>query len=59
LKQFGVVPYLSHWLGHESNGSLLEELKRRNWGNQLLAGPFENLSTFCVFGVEIDLTVDG
>jgi secreted Zn-dependent insulinase-like peptidase len=51
--------YVANCVGHESAGSILAELKRLGWANQLMAGPFETLSTFVVFGVEIDLTEQG
>lgn len=57
--RYGASAYISHCLGHESDGSLLAELKHRGWANQLMAGHFEATSQFVVFGCECDLTSQG
>ncbi len=51
--------YLSALIGHEGEGSLLVELKRRGWANRLSAGPsfvYDDTSTLTV---DIDLTPEG
>lgn len=50
---------LSHLLGHEAPGSLLALLKKKGWAEELLAGLSRDNRTFCLFKVEIDLTVEG
>jgi insulysin len=50
---------LGHLLGHEGQGSILELLKARNWGNELSAGVNLGSSCFTVFGISIDLSEEG
>ena len=51
--------YLSHLLGHESEGSLLSLLKRKGWADALCAGDFHSSSDFALFEVQVDLTEEG
>ncbi|KNC32106.1 Insulin-degrading enzyme [Lucilia cuprina] len=51
--------YLSHLLGHEGKGSLLSELRRLGWCNDLLAGHQNTLNGFGFFEISIDLTQEG
>lgn len=44
--------YISHLVGHEGPGSLLSELKARNWATSLCAGVIR-LAWFAQFGCEI------
>ncbi len=48
--------YLSHLIGHEGNGSILELLKQKGWANELSAGMSKNNSDWGCFTVSIDLT---
>ncbi len=56
---FGVCDYFSYVLGHEGPGSLALVLKTRGWANSVVCGRFEDLSTFCFFGAEVELTMEG
>jgi secreted Zn-dependent insulinase-like peptidase len=55
--------YVSHLLGHESQGSLLHEAKARGWASSLVAGgDFSGLDTntgCCLFPVVLSLTRKG
>lgn len=51
--------FLSHYIGHEGNGSLLSLLKRRGWANSLRAGSGGGTTGFDFFKVTIDLTEAG
>ncbi|KAJ1565819.1 Insulinase (Peptidase M16), partial [Nowakowskiella sp. JEL0078] len=51
--------YLSHLLGHESEGSILSLLKRNSWATGLSAGESRPANGFGFFKVSIDLTDDG
>ena len=51
--------YLSHLLGHESEGSLLSLLKSRNWVDSLVAGETHVASDFSLFEVKMDLSEEG
>ena len=48
--------YVSHLLGHESEGSLLSLLKNKGWADQLMAGESRSHSDFACFDVTIELT---
>lgn len=48
--------YISHLLGHEGQGSLLSELKRRGWVSQLQAGANKAARGFGFFNVDLDLS---
>ena len=55
--------YISHLLGHESQGSLLSALKEKMWVNGCSAGvglsDFENASSHALFTVNFTLTEEG
>ncbi|MFT6915883.1 MAG: insulysin [Motiliproteus sp.] len=51
--------YLSTLLGHEGEGSLLAELKRRGWASALSAGPGFVYDDTSALSVNIDLTPQG
>ena len=51
--------YISALLGHEGEGSLLAELKRRGWANNLSAGPGFNYADSATLSVNIGLTREG
>jgi len=51
--------YFSHLLGHEGKGSLLSELKKREWCSYLSAGEELSVENFGFFKVSTDLTVAG
>ncbi|MEH6471914.1 MAG: insulinase family protein [Halopseudomonas sp.] len=51
--------YLSALIGHEGEGSLLAELKRRGWANNLSAGPGFNYQDTASLSVNISLTPQG
>ena len=51
--------YLSALIGHEGEGSLLAELKKRGWANSLSAGPEFNYSDSAALAVNIGLTQAG
>ena len=47
------------WLiGHEGEGSLLSELKRRGWANGLSAGPYAVSETHSLFSIGVMLTAE-
>jgi secreted Zn-dependent insulinase-like peptidase len=51
--------YVGNLLGHEGAGSLLSELKRRMWANELSAGVSSdgyNTNT-CTYNFDIDVTL--
>lgn len=48
--------YLAHLIGHEGPGSILAYLRRRNWANELSAGPSHSASGFSFFEVSIEAT---
>eukprot|EP01124_Arcella_intermedia_P016527 TRINITY_DN23144_c0_g1_i1.p1 TRINITY_DN23144_c0_g1~~TRINITY_DN23144_c0_g1_i1.p1 ORF type:complete len:973 (+),score=184.03 TRINITY_DN23144_c0_g1_i1:70-2919(+) len=50
---------LGHLLGHEGEGSILAELKRKGWVNELLGGTLEEGLGFSFFGVQMKLAKDG
>lgn len=51
--------YLGHLIGHEGPGSLLSELKKRGWVNQLSAGENNGAKGFMFFMLDADLTEEG
>ncbi|XP_075160301.1 insulin degrading metalloproteinase [Haematobia irritans] len=51
--------YLTHLLGHEGKGSILSELRRLGWSNDLLASHHNILHGFGFFEIHITLTQDG
>uniref|UniRef100_A0A915HZ04 Insulin-degrading enzyme n=1 Tax=Romanomermis culicivorax TaxID=13658 RepID=A0A915HZ04_ROMCU len=51
--------YVSHLLGHEGEGSLLSELKRKGWVNGLSAGPQISAKGFGFFNVDFELSEEG
>jgi insulysin len=51
--------YVSHLLGHESDGSLFALLKKNGWATQLVAGDFGSIADVSQFTCNISLTVDG
>ncbi|KOS15541.1 ste23-metalloprotease involved in a-factor processing [Malassezia pachydermatis] len=50
---------LSHFIGHEGDGSLFSCLKQRGWANSLSAGSSINAEGFELFKIHIDLTTEG
>src|SRR3989344_2986946 len=48
--------YLSHLIGHESQGSLLSLLKKRGLANELSAGSSRSAADFELFKISIKLT---
>lgn len=51
--------YLSHLIGHESEGSILAYLKELGYANGLSCGVSHSCSTFATFCIAIDLTSKG
>ena len=51
--------YLSHLLGHESEGSIYYFLKQQEYITALYAGPFEQDSSVILYKLEIELTEKG
>ncbi|RNA20606.1 insulin-degrading enzyme isoform X1, partial [Brachionus plicatilis] len=51
--------YISHLVGHEGEGSLLSELKRKGWCNHLYAGSRREARGFQFFSIHLDLTEQG
>jgi insulysin len=51
--------YISHLLGHEGEGSLLSELKRKGWCNNLYSGQRREALGFQFYNLTVDLTEDG
>jgi len=48
--------YISHLLGHEGAGSILELLKQKGWANELSAGESRSCSDWSSFSISIELT---
>jgi len=48
--------YISHLIGHEGVGSILEYLKHKGWANELSAGDSRSSSDWACFTISIDLT---
>lgn len=59
--QFRAKPgqFLSHFVGHEGQGSILSHLKKRGWANHLSAGATNGADGFEFFKISIDLTKEG
>ena len=51
--------FLSHFLGHEAEGSILSYLKKAGWANSLSAGGGNGATGFDIFKVAVDLTKEG
>lgn len=51
--------YISHLVGHEGDGSLLSELKRKGWCNHLHAGARREARGFQIFNLTVDLSEEG
>lgn len=51
--------YLSHLIGHESEGSLLYHFKEKKWATGLSAGPSVISSSYGEFVIGVDLTREG
>lgn len=51
--------FVSHLLGHEGCGSLLDMLKKKGWAVGLVAGNSCSQTSFAAFGCSIDLTEEG
>lgn len=50
---------LSHLLGHEAKGAILQLLKVKGWANELRAGDSQNATSFSIFQIDIALTEEG
>jgi insulysin len=51
--------YITHLVGHEGEGSLLSELKKRGWCNNLYAGSRREARGFQLFNITVDLSEEG
>jgi secreted Zn-dependent insulinase-like peptidase len=51
--------HVGHLLGHEGDGSLLAELKRRGWAQSLSAGPGYSDDHQATFNLSVQLTPEG
>ncbi|KAM0792238.1 hypothetical protein ACM66B_004933 [Microbotryomycetes sp. NB124-2] len=51
--------FLSHFIGHEGEGSILSYLKKKGWANSMSAGSGNGAAGFSFFRVHVDLTKDG
>ncbi|KAJ3143098.1 Insulinase (Peptidase M16) [Physocladia obscura] len=51
--------YISHLIGHESEGSILAHLKQRGWAQELTAGTSSGAIGFDFFRIGINLTEEG
>jgi insulysin len=51
--------YLSHLIGHESEGSILSALKSKSWANSLSSGVSQSYKDFAFLNVDIDLSEEG
>jgi len=51
--------YISHLIGHEGKGSILELLRQKGWANDLAAGENQSCSDWSSFAVSVDLTDEG
>ena len=51
--------YISHLIGHEGLGSILQLLKDKGWANELSAGISRNCSDWGCFSITIDVTNTG
>lgn len=57
--QYLPAKYLSHLIGHESEGSLLYYFKEKGWATTLSAGPSNISPGFGEFEIDVDLTTQG
>lgn len=55
----GPEHYISHLVGHEGRGSILSELKKRGWCNNLVGGASSSAKGFGFFEITVDLTEEG
>lgn len=51
--------FLSHFIGHEGEGSILSHLKKKGWCDRLSAGATGDANGFEFFKISIDLTQEG
>lgn len=51
--------FLSHFIGHEGQGSILSHLKNKGWSNRLSAGATDGANGFEFFKISVDLTKEG
>jgi len=51
--------YLSHLIGHEGKGSILELLKQKGWANELSSGESRSCSDWSSFSISVELTDEG
>lgn len=51
--------YLSHLIGHESEGSILSYLKSKGWATNLSAGEVAEGRQFSIFAISVELTEEG
>ncbi|PWZ00255.1 hypothetical protein BCV70DRAFT_206508 [Testicularia cyperi] len=51
--------FLSHFIGHEGEGSILSHLKKKGWCDRLSAGASGEANGFEFFKISIDLTQEG
>ncbi len=51
--------YISHLIGHEGKGSILELLKHKGWSNGLSAGSSRSCTDWSCFTITIELTNNG
>uniref|UniRef100_A0A6U3RP04 Peptidase M16 N-terminal domain-containing protein n=1 Tax=Ditylum brightwellii TaxID=49249 RepID=A0A6U3RP04_9STRA len=59
LYQSKPTRYISHLVGHEGFGSILQLLKDLGYANELSAGEMRSCSDWSSFGISIDLTDEG
>ncbi len=61
LPHFKTKPaqFLSHYIGHEGQGSILSHLKAKGWSNRLSAGATDGANGFEFFKISVDLTKEG
>lgn len=51
--------YIGHLIGHESEGSILSLLKKKNWASGLSASLSRGGINFGFFKINVDLTEQG
>lgn len=51
--------FISHFIGHEGQGSILSFLKAKGWASHLSAGAMNGADGFEFFKISIDLTSEG
>ncbi|KAH8419636.1 hypothetical protein KR222_011395, partial [Zaprionus bogoriensis] len=59
LYKSGPDNYLTHLIGHEGKGSILSELRRLGWCNDLMAGHQNTQNGFGFFDIVVNLTQEG